>query len=173
MRGVGVGGSVLALLALAGLAAGAPPVEDSMAQRVLACTGCHGKDGRAARDGYYPRIAGKPAGYLFNQLLNFRDGRRGHALMAKLLAPLDDAYLREIAAHFAALDLPYAPPPAPRADPAGQAAGARLVRDGDRARGIPACTQCHGAALTGIAPALPGLLGLQAGGRRPGPRRAG
>jgi hypothetical protein len=26
-------------------------------------------------DGYYPRIAGKPAGYLYNQLLNFRDGR--------------------------------------------------------------------------------------------------
>ena len=39
-----------------------------MAQRVLACTGCHGPEGRAAADGYYPRIAGKPAGYLFNQL---------------------------------------------------------------------------------------------------------
>ena len=30
----------------------------------LACTGCHGAEGRAASDGYYPRIAGKPAGYL-------------------------------------------------------------------------------------------------------------
>ena len=83
-----------------------------MAQRMLACTGCHGPEGRAAADGYYPRIAGKPAGYLFNQLVNFRDGRRAYALMTNLLAPLDDAYLREIAAHFAGLDLPY-PAPAP------------------------------------------------------------
>jgi cytochrome c553 len=27
------------------------------------------------------RIAGKPAGYLYNQLLNFRDGRRNYPLM--------------------------------------------------------------------------------------------
>ena len=86
-----------------------------MAQRLLACTGCHGKDGRAASDGYYPRIAGKPAGYLYHQLRAFRDGRRHYALMTNLLAPLDDAYLREIANHFAALDLPYPPPPPPTA----------------------------------------------------------
>ena len=47
-----------------------------MAERVRACTACHGKEGRATSDGYYPRIAGKPAGYLYNQLVNFRDGRR-------------------------------------------------------------------------------------------------
>jgi cytochrome c553 len=35
--------------------------EDSMAQRSLACTHCHGAGGRAAPDGYHPRIAGKPA----------------------------------------------------------------------------------------------------------------
>lgn len=131
-----------------------------MAQRVLACTGCHGKEGRAASDGYYPRIAGKPAGYLYNQLLNFRDGRRNYALMAKLVAPLDDAYLREIAAHFAALDLPY-PVQAPlRPDAARLERGERLANRGDPQRDIPACMQCHGKALTGIAPAIPGLLGL-------------
>ena len=104
-------GSVLAMLALwmAGPAVGAP-FEDTMAQRVLACTGCHGPEGRAAPDGYYPRIAGKPAGYLYNQLLNFRDERRHYGLMNGLLAPLDDAYLREIANHFASLEIPYPPP---------------------------------------------------------------
>ena len=83
-----------------------------MAQRMLACTGCHGPQGRAASDGYYPRIAGKPAGYLFNQLVGFRDGQRRYELMANLLAPLTDEYLREIAAHFSQLELPYPPPPA-------------------------------------------------------------
>ncbi len=146
--------------ALAGPAGAAPPVEDSMAQRMLACTGCHGKQGRAAPDGYYPRIAGKPAGYLYNQLLNFRDGRRNYALMGKLLAPLSDAYLREIAEHFATLDLPYPQPPAQRLDAAQAQRGERLATLGDAQRGIPACVQCHGAALTGVAPAVPGLLGL-------------
>src|SRR6478752_1245333 len=90
----------------------APPFEDTMAQRTLACAACHGKEGRAGPDGYYPRIAGKPAGYLYNQLLNFRDGRRHYGLMTRLLDPLSDAYLLEIAQHFASLQLPYAAPPA-------------------------------------------------------------
>ena len=77
--------------------------EDSMAQRTLACTACHGAQGRAGPDGYYPRIAGKPAGYLYNQLLNFRDGRRHYAAMTRLLDPLSEPYLLEIAQHFSRL----------------------------------------------------------------------
>src|SRR3954468_23210003 len=96
--------------AAAAATAAAPVFEDKLAQRVLACTGCHGRQGRAGPDGYYPRIAGKPAGYLFNQLRNFRDERRHYELMNGLLALLDDAYLREIAEYFAGLDLPYPPP---------------------------------------------------------------
>src|SRR5688572_33338904 len=98
---------VLFAMALAPVWA-APPFEDTMAQRTLACTACHGKEGRAGPDGYYPRIAGKPAGYLYNQLLNFRDGRRHYGLMTGLLEPLSDAYLFQISQHFASLDLPYA-----------------------------------------------------------------
>ena len=134
--------------------------EDSMAQRVLACTGCHGREGRAAADGYYPRIAGKPAGYLYNQLLAFRDGRRHYELMNGLLAPLGDNYLREIAEHFAALDLPWPAPAAATETEAVRARGEALVRRGDTARGLPACTACHGEAMTGLAPAIPGLVGL-------------
>src|SRR6476620_3397053 len=101
-------------IAIAATAASSAPVfEDTMAQRTLACTACHGMEGRAAPDGYYPRIAGKPAGYLYDQLLNFRDGRRHYGLMARLLDPLSDAYLLEIAQHFASLDLPYPTPRAP------------------------------------------------------------
>ena len=167
------------LLPVFATAASAAPFEDTMAQRVLACTGCHGAQGRAAPDGYYPRIAGKPAGYLFNQLVNFRDGRRHYELMSGLLAPLDDAYLREMAEHFASLDLPYPPPGPPTATPEVRGVGERLVKDGDRARGLPACNDCHGAAMTGRPPFIPGLLGLprdylnaQLGAWRNGKRRA-
>lgn len=135
-------------------------VPDTMAQRMMACTLCHGAQGRATSSGYFPRIAGKPADYLYNQLLHFRDGRRQNEGMTRLLDNLSDAYLRDIAEHFAGLDLPY-PPPQPPAVPADVLArGEALVRQGDAGRDIPACMACHGEALTGVNPAVPGLLGL-------------
>src|SRR5690606_41893799 len=57
--------------------------------------------------------------------------------------------------------------------------GRVLATKGDPARGLPACVACHGAALSGLAPAIPGLLGLprdyigaQIGGWKNGLRRA-
>ena len=157
---------ILAWLTLSLLAVGicpataATPFEDTMAQRTLACTACHGPQGRAAPDGYYPRLAGKPAGYLYNQLLNFRDGRRHYGLMTQLIAPLTDAYLLEIAQYFSALEVAY-PAPLPASAPAEVLRHGRgLAMQGDPARKVPACVQCHGQAMTGVAPGIPGLLGL-------------
>lgn len=131
-----------------------------MAQRVQACTLCHGKEGRATNHGFFPRIAGKPADYLYHQLLNFRDGRRNNDGMRYLLDHLSDDYLRSIAGHFASLDLPYPSPQPAQGGPAELARGEALVRRGDPARELPACTACHGVAMTGTLPAVPGLLGL-------------
>jgi cytochrome c553 len=179
LRSIALAASLLgwALAAQAGPAP--PPVPDTLAQRALACTGCHGKEGRAAPDGYYPRLAGKPAGYLYQQLLNFRDGRRHYGLMSELIAPLSDAYLQELAGHFASLDLPYpAPQPATLPAPALQHAR-QLLTQGDPARHLPACVACHGERLTGTQPSVPGLLGLsrdylngQMGAWRSGQRHA-
>lgn len=135
-------------------------VPDTIAQRLAACTSCHGKEGRAASDGYYPRIAGKPEGYLFNQLQNFRDGKRTYPLMTYMVGQIPDAYLREMAAFFASQHPPY---PAPQPTGAAQSVlerGGQLVQVGDRSKKLPACVACHGGKLTGIAPFIPGLLGL-------------
>ncbi len=150
---------LVALFGVTGRAAadGAP---DDMSQRLRACTACHGKEGRASSEGYLPRIAGKPAGYLYNQLVAFRDGLRPNAAMQRLLDPLSDAYLREIAAYFASLDLPYPPPQVATLPDAVRSRGERLVRDGDASLDVPACTRCHGDAMTGLQPSVPGLLGL-------------
>jgi cytochrome c553 len=153
--------------------------EDTMAQRAQACVTCHGEHGRAGPDGYYPRLAGKPAGYLFNQMRHFRDGHRDYGLMARLMEPLDDAFLHALAQHFAGLKAPY-PPPVLSAQTAEQARrGHALVERGDAARQVPSCQSCHGTALTGVAPHVPGLLGLprdylngQLGAWRTGQRKA-
>ena len=172
--------TALVLVCAAGGAAGAERVRppDSIAERVAACVACHGNEGRATAEGYFPRIAGKPAGYLFNQLANFRDGRRRNASMNYLVANLPDAYLQEIAVYFAAQNPPYPPPQAAQAAPAVIERGRVLTERGDGSK-LPACAACHGSALTGVAPAIPGLLGLprdylnaQLGAWRNGDRRA-
>jgi cytochrome c553 len=170
---------IILLFGAAAASAASAGFQDTMAQRTLACTSCHGKEGRAGPDGYYPRIAGKPAGYLYNQLLHFREGRRHYGLMAGLLEPLSDAYLFEIAQHFAGLDLPYPAPPPTTAPPELLQRGRELAMQGDLERRVPACASCHGKALTGVLPNIPGLLGLprdylnaQLGAWRTGQRRA-
>ncbi|OWY33650.1 cytochrome C [Herbaspirillum aquaticum] len=137
-----------------------PRAVPGMAERMAACIACHGKEGRATADGYYPRIAGKPEGYLLNQLQSFRDGRRRYPMMNYLLGHLSDDYLQQIALFFADQHPPY-PPPVP-ADVGATVLerGRLLVSQGKPAQGIPACASCHGAGLTGVQPAIPGLLGL-------------
>ncbi|HEX7690392.1 MAG TPA: cytochrome c4, partial [Burkholderiaceae bacterium] len=112
-------------------------VPDTIAQRVSACGECHGREGRSTDHGFFPRIAGKPAGYLYNQLDNFRSGRRSNATMTYLVEQLSDDYLREIAGYFGGLGLPYAPPQVAGASAEDLATGEALVRRGDAARGIP------------------------------------
>ncbi|MES2015911.1 MAG: cytochrome c4 [Pseudomonadota bacterium] len=131
---------------------------DTMAQRVLACASCHAK--KDVNDQYFPRISGKPAGYLFNQMVNFRDGRRQVPMMSYMVGHLPEPYLREIAAHFAAQHLPSPPAQPSDASAAVLERGRTLVLHGDTALKVPACIACHGQQLTGVNPAIPGLLGL-------------
>lgn len=133
---------------------------DSLGQRLAACTFCHGDQGRAGPEGYYPRLAGKPAGYLYHQLLNFKEGRRQYRPMAVLLQHQNDAYLQDMARYFANQRVPY-PAPAPNLLSAEEVQRARqLVQHGAPQQQVPACVACHGAALMGTLPATPALLGL-------------
>ncbi|GAA4345919.1 c-type cytochrome [Variovorax defluvii] len=154
--------TAFSLYTLAHAASPAPArVPDTIEQRAAACIACHGREGASTNAGYFPRLAGKPEEYLYNQLLSFRDGRRFNSDMAYMVRHLSDSYLRELARYFAELDLSYPPPPT-RTDASEQtlARGKALVFEGDPSRRIPACAACHGEALTGIAPAIPSLLGL-------------
>jgi cytochrome c553 len=132
-----------------------------MEERVRACVYCHGEAGKGTDRPYFPRLAGKPAGYLFNQLTAFRDGRRKYAPMNYLLAYLPDEYLRNMARYYADARIPYAAPQTPAVSGEVLQRGRQLVQNGNPARQIPACTACHGPYLSGREPGIPGLLGLR------------
>jgi cytochrome c553 len=153
----------LAAPAMAQDRAAAPErVPDTMEARVAACIGCHGVRGRGVENVYFPRLAGKPAGYLYNQLVAFREGRRRYVPMNYLLAYLPDAYLMRMAAYFAAQNPPPLVQPASVAPPQLRREGERIVTQGVPGKRIPACMACHGSALGGREPGIPGLLGLRA-----------
>jgi cytochrome c553 len=151
--------SFICAAALPAIASDRPAVlPDTMEQRVIACMSCHAKD--QGKDSIFPRISGKPAGYLYNQLINFREGRRHYPLMTYMVDHLPDTYLREIADYFSAQHLK---PPPVQPTVVSQAVlerGKQLVTEGDKAIKVPACIACHGDRLTGVAPSIPGLAGL-------------
>jgi cytochrome c553 len=82
--------------------------------------------------------------------------------MNYLLEYLPDAYLQKMADYFASLR------PAPVQLAAAEVSASLLVRgrslvsEGDPAHGVPPCSGCHGPKLTGMEPAIPGLVGLHA-----------
>jgi cytochrome c553 len=149
-----------ALCAMRAMAVDAPTVPDTLVQRIAACTSCHGEHGEGADNGFNPRLAGKPAGYLHRQMQDFQRGLRHYPIMEYTVAPLTDEYMREIAMYFASQEVPYTLHPVPPTSPAAMARGEKLATEGDAARGVPACMACHGPNLTGVQPDIPGLVGL-------------
>ncbi len=174
-------------------------VPDTMAERIRACAACHGEQGEGSANAYFPRLAGQPAEYLFEQLVQFREGKRTYRPMNYLVTYLSDDYLKKMAEYFSAQRPPkgLVPTEASTASPAVQTpstpstarySGAQraqqLVFVGDSKKEIPACVACHGASLTGMQagttqPPIPGLVGLgsdyiraQLGAWRAGQRKA-
>ncbi|WP_199902474.1 c-type cytochrome [Azospirillum sp. B4] len=149
-----VAGTVLAQAAVDG--------KDGMDERLLACAACHGAQGAGTDSDYFPRLAGKPAGYLLNQLVAFRDGRRKYAPMNYLLEFQPDDYLRKMAEYYAAQRPPLPPRPPTDAGKDVLDRGQTLVTQGNPATGVPPCGSCHGPTFTGMEPGVPGLVGLRA-----------
>ncbi|HUI98514.1 MAG TPA: c-type cytochrome [Xanthobacteraceae bacterium] len=157
-----VAGLMLAATPLARAQTAANPnPPDTMQARTAACGPCHGKSGEGTKDVYFPRLAGKPSGYLFNQLRAFHVGRRRYPPMNYLIEFLPESYLQEIATYYASLRPPLPAPEVPTVAPDVLKRGEAIVTGGDGARNIPACVSCHGPALTGLEPGIPALIGLR------------
>lgn len=136
-------------------------IPDTIEQRVVVCTACHGDRGVGGSDPTSaPRLAGQPAAYLMLQLKYFQSGQRKNDAMEYITQPLTPAYAREIAEYFAGQPMNYRPTAPATATADVMRRGEQVVLLGDPTRGVPSCASCHGNHLTGRAPQIPGLTGL-------------
>jgi cytochrome c553 len=74
-------------------------------QKIVACTACHGADGRATLS-MYPNLAGQNYEYLVNAMKAYRNGqRKGNtaAFMTAPMATLSDQDVQDLAAYYASL----------------------------------------------------------------------
>ncbi|MBK7899273.1 MAG: cytochrome c4 [Azonexus sp.] len=143
----------------------AKPKADLARGKALAetiCVACHGADGNSPAS-TNPHLAGQVEQYIYKQLSNFKAGDnkpalRNNAIMGGMAAPLTDDDMRALAAWFSQQKLK----PAAAKDDKQIALGQKLWRQGDFAKGVPACAGCHGPAGAGLPAQYPRLSGQYA-----------
>jgi cytochrome c553 len=98
------------LLTIFGAIALAAGCANAMASNVAAgkakyaiCAGCHGPTGAGNAALGYPRLSGKDAGFIAEQLRAYKSGKRDNATMKALTAPLNNADIDNLAAYVATL----------------------------------------------------------------------
>ncbi len=113
------------------------------ATKAAVCTACHGVNGNSANP-EWPSLAGQNAAYIVEQLAMFKSRKRNNPIMQPMVDPLSEQDFADLGAYFAKQT-----PAGLEADPSYWKAGESLYKAGDAARGIPACTACHGPAGQG------------------------
>ncbi len=117
------------------------------ATKAAVCAACHGANGNSINP-EWPNLAGQHHEYIVEQLALLKSVVRVAPVMNPMALALSPQDMADLAAHFEAQTLTGL-----EADPALWEAGQKLYRGGDAARGIPACSGCHGPNGRGNGPA--------------------
>jgi cytochrome c553 len=136
-----------AIIAAQGTAAGAPP-----------CAQCHAFNGVSDASGAFPRLASQPAFYLAEQLHAYSSGIRLNAIMSAIAKALSEDDIADVTAYFAGVKAPFLPL-ATTANVTLLGQGEQLAKIGSEAKGVPGCSNCHGADGAGQPPTIPYLSG--------------
>lgn len=119
--------------------------------KAASCAACHGPDGNSPAD-MYPKIAGQHEEYIYAQLKDFKLGQssggkegRYDPVMSAMAMPLSDEDMKDLSAYYAGQKMSKGMTPK---DVVKE--GSKLYANGDPARGIVACTACHGPTGTGM-----------------------
>jgi cytochrome c553 len=130
------------------------------------CQSCHGAHGEGMPAAGIPRLAGQSADYLDKQLRDYAGGSRENAIMHQWAIQLKDAQRAEVAAYYASLTSSYAVAPTTSAGNASGATllarGHQLAHQGDEARRVQACDNCHGPDGNGAPRTAPYIAGQSA-----------
>jgi len=95
---------VLLFLALALVTSQASAADSAAGQKkYVLCAGCHGPTGAGNEALKYPRLAGRDAAYVADQLRAFRSGARDNATMKAMAAGLTEQDIDNLAAYIATL----------------------------------------------------------------------
>jgi cytochrome c553 len=123
--------AVLALPAAAQQPPAAAPDADTQ-KLVQTCAACHGADGNSTQP-TYPVLAGQSWRYIFNQLRDFKEGRRTNPLMSPMAANLTRDQMVALGNYFAAQK------------PKGVAfqADGKRVEAGKKISDAALCPMCH------------------------------
>jgi len=125
--------------------------------KAAVCAGCHGADGNSMVP-TFPSLAGQHPEYIVKQLSEFKAGDRYDPSMSPMAMPLSEEDMHDLAAYFSAQSRKGGEAAADKID-----LGERLYRGGNAAKGLVACTACHGPTGAGIASAkYPSIAGQSA-----------
>lgn len=137
----------LLLAGVAGAAVAAPLVDgdaDAGKTKSAACAACHGADGNST-SAQFPKLAGQGAGYIVEQLQEFKSGVREDAIMSAQAAALSEQDMKDLAVYFSTQEAkPSVVPDIKQAQ-----AGAKIYHGGAPEFNVPACSGCHGPAGLG------------------------
>jgi cytochrome c553 len=125
-----------------------------------ACAVCHGFEGASDTTGAFPRIDGQSASYLGQQLRDFASSDRTNPIMSPIAHALSADDNADVAEYYANRNSQFQP--LATADPEIVKKGQRLAQEGDDAKGILGCNNCHGPDGEGMPPAMPYLAGQYA-----------
>lgn len=145
-----------ALLCLQGAAWGADEAAQMQRGEELVmgrCFLCHGATGDSSSP-LYPKLAGQNNEYMLKQLRNFKRGERESSDMRKVVADMDENDMQSVAFFFSRQQ----PSRGNSAYAEMRALGEKLFSQGDPARGLKPCRECHGDNGAGSA-TLPRIAG--------------
>lgn len=130
------------------------------------CAACHQADGSGMNipnADSWPRLAGLDAGYMVQQLQDFKSGKRQNISMQPFAQMLNEEQMVNVSAWFASLPAPALAVSADSFTPEQLARGEQLATVGDWNNYIVPCSTCHGPDNLGAGSVFPAIAGQHPG----------
>ena len=136
-----------------------PAAKTDAADQIVSkvCSACHAADGNSPSPAN-PVLAGQHAEYIAKQLANFKAGERKNPVMLGMASALSPQDMKSLGEYFQKQK----PKPRSAKDPELVKAGQQIYRGGIMAKGVAACTSCHGPNGAGIPAQYPRVGGQYA-----------